>query len=221
MHSKPIAAWPGDFLKQDFASGAIVTLKNIPYQEWIRRLADQPDDNNFRGLVESLVLEFMPRLQKFTRRKLGDYADDWQSALCEAILKVANRVKSGQYDLTRLPEFPSYLMKAVQNKCYDYCNEFNRGPKIYSVSKLPDAAVEAIHELKIERQQRLEILKGCLSHLPEVHRHVLEFFYFREKGSEEIVRILALDSRQKFYNIKSYALTLMQNCLKGRRIESI
>lgn len=139
-----------------------------------------------------LVTRYERKLGAYVRR-LGQLPDeDVEDLLQNIFIKVYQNLN----DFDRGLSFNSWIYRIAHNETMSFFRARRVRPQGHQVQMTSEAFANIASDLNVERESALrhdeEIVRGCISELPEQYREIVVLKYFEDKSYHELSDILAL-----------------------------
>jgi RNA polymerase sigma-70 factor (ECF subfamily) len=120
-------------------------------------------------------------------------------------------------------KFSTWLYKIAYHNCMDRVKKIARTYHTDTIDEVVENKISATEDVlqTIERKERAEIIKACLSELPEDERSILWFFYFEELSLKEITKVTTYSEsnvKVKLHRARKKLLAVIQHRVEPEMI---
>lgn len=190
------------------------------HQEWAAAIAT--GDSKAENLLMAAVKAQISRL---VISRIGAQNDQWQDVVSKTLKSLLTSFRNGKYDPGKA-KVATFVSVAAKRKVAGFWEEHRkRSERVAQLDDLADESIaEAVRKEKEEREERMNLLRECLSKLQGRHEKylkVLEDRYVQRLSLEEIRTKYGFESTEQVGNYINYGIKLLKEKCRGMNIVSI
>ena len=163
--------------------------------------------DNYKDLVFSLALKIMKNREEAEEVSQDTFIKAYRSL----------------HNFKGESKFSTWLYKITYNNCMDRVKKISRSYNTHTIDEVVENRIESSESVldSIERNERAQLMKECLSELPEDERTILWMFYYQELSLKEIIDVTSYSEanlKVKLHRARKKLLSIVQLRLEPEMI---